>query len=104
MDAGSFYQFHNPGNKYIRPVTNGVYFHFLPADVLIDQNRLFLIHFHGCFQIMAQLLFFCHDLHGSSAKYEAWTYQYRVADFFRRFYAVFYICHSPTPGLRDRKL
>ena len=71
MDASPFYQFHNPRYKYLSAVTDGVNLHFLAADVFVHQHWLVLINLHCRFQIMAHLLLFGHDLHGSAAQYKA---------------------------------
>ena len=52
---------------------------------------------------MAQMFFLGHNLHGSSAKYKAWTYEYRIADFLCRFYTFFNIGHSPSFWLGNGK-
>ena len=80
MDPGTFHQFHDTGDKYLFSVTDRIDLDFLTNDIFIYQNRLILIHFHGILQVMAQHLFVRHNFHGSSAKYEARSYQYRITN------------------------
>ena len=49
MDTRSFHQFHDARYENILTVTDRIHFHFLTADVFIDQNRLVHIDFHGRF-------------------------------------------------------
>ena len=81
MDTGPFNKLHNAGNEHIGAVTNGINFHFLTLDILVNQNRLIFVDFNRCFQIMAQLFFIGNDLHSTAAKNKAGTHQYGIADF-----------------------
>ena len=47
MDTGTLHQLHNTGDKDVHSVTNGIDFHFLAPDIVVNKNRLFLIDFHG---------------------------------------------------------
>ncbi len=83
VDTGAFHQFHDAGHEHIVSVADRIDFHFLALDVLVHQNRLVDVDFNGGLQIVAELVFIAHDLHGAAAEHEARAHQDRIADLFR---------------------
>ncbi len=80
MDTGTFHELHDTGDKYLFSVTDRINLDFLTNNIFIYQNRLILIYFHGILQVMTQHLFIRYDFHGTSAKHEARSYQYRITN------------------------
>ena len=81
VDAGPLNQFHDAGDEDIPAVADRIDLHFAALNVLVNQNRLVLIDGNGGLQVVTQLLFVGHDLHGPAAQNEAGAHQHRVADF-----------------------
>ena len=104
MHAGSLHQLHNAGNKYLRSIADRVDFDFLAANIFVNQHRLVRVDFHCCLQIMAELRFVGHDLHGAPAENEGGTHQNRVADFLCRGNAIFNSRYRAALGLRNIQL
>ena len=104
MYACTLHQLHDARHKDILSVTNTIDFHFLTPDVVIYQYRLFLIDFYRCFQILAKLLLFCHNLHGSSTQNKTWTYQHRIPYGSSGSHSVFNIGHCLPFWLWNGKL
>ncbi len=101
MDAGTLHQLHDARNKDIGAVADGIHFHLFAADVFVHQNRLVLVNLHGGLQVMAQMLLFCHNLHGAAAQNEAGAHQNGVADFSGCLHAGLDAGHGPAFGLRN---
>ena len=73
----------------------------------VSQNLNFtlqIINFNGGFQIMAQLLFIGHNLHGSPAQHKAGANQHGIPDPRGGNHAVLNIGHGVPLRLRDSKL
>ena len=104
MDAGALHQLHNAGDEHVPPVADGVDLHFPTLNVLVHQNGLVLVDFHGAFQVAAQLALVRHDLHGAAAQHEAGTHQHGVADLVCRRETVLDFGDGSALGLGDVQL
>ena len=79
MNTGSLYQLHDARHEYVSAVAYGVHFHLLAYYVLIYQHRLILVYLHRSLEVLPQLFFVGHYLHGSSSEDEARSYQNGIA-------------------------
>ena len=53
MNSRPLHELHNTRDEHIRPVTDRVDLEFLSADIAVNENRLILIDFDSCPQIMS---------------------------------------------------
>ena len=53
MNSRPLHELHNTRDEHIRPVTDRVDLEFLPADIAVNENRLILVDFDSCPQIMS---------------------------------------------------
>ena len=79
MDSGSFYQFHDSGNKHLLTIANRVNLYLLANDILIDKNRLVDVYLDRILEVVAEHLLVSDYFHSSSAEYKGGSYKDWVA-------------------------
>ena len=104
MNTGPFHQLHDSGHKNLVSITDRVNFHFLAANVFVNENGFICVDFHGGMQIIAQLDLIRNNLHSAPSQNKGGSHKNGIADLLCSRNTVLNARYGPAVRLRDVKL